>query len=292
MKKSTIHYYHLLPEELHQQADALIDYLTYFPYEPPTACYYCGSRRFHVNSLSQSGIYYYRCSSCDKGFNRLTGTPFVLAWHNDKWGEFAYWRLSGLSLYKVAQKIGLSEAATKLRDQKVLLMMKAQTPALYQWWVSHQGRMTRSVSPLVKAQKKAFKSWLAQTLTQQKRVCPTCQNICKKISSPSLHSDRPQFFCGRCRKAFNPLAGTPFYRMGFIEKWKPYFDLMVEGISQAQAAKILRLSKRTLIKWERNFLKQMQRMELNALTQWIMWQKSRRYLEAIKEGKAKKRAHL
>ena len=94
------------------------------------------------------------------------------------------------------------------------------------------------------------------------RACPYCQKNCKQVKYPGINPERPQFFCGSCHKAFNALAGTPFYGILYIKKWQPYIDLLTQGLSQLQAAKELGISERTLINWERIFLKQMEIMQL------------------------------
>ncbi|OTQ34485.1 hypothetical protein B6C97_08520 [Gilliamella apis] len=106
--------------------------------------------------------------------------------------------------------------------------------------------------------------------------------------SPIINPDRPQFICTHCNKSFNPLTNTPFHKMHFIDLWLPYIDLISEGISHAGIDRQLGVSKRTLIYWRKNFLKQINIMQLDALSQWIDWQKSRyQFITSSKNKKTK-----
>lgn len=268
-------YHALLPETLHQQAGGLIDYLRELPYEPPAACYFCGNKAFYIASTSDEGIRYYRCSRCKKGFNSLTGTPLASTRHPDTWADFACWRLSGLSLNQIAQKIGISLHAVKTRDKKLLHIMQEQTPALYRWWNAHQNRQGTRTMPLIEAQKRQFQRWLDELVHPQHVSCPYCGHA----SYLSLNEERPQFVCTRCKKAFNPLVYTPFKKMHFIYLWPRYFDLITQGLSHRDISRELHISRRSLIDWRRKFIEQMQKMQLTELEQWMQWQLRRRFVE-------------
>lgn len=68
--------------------------------------------------------------------------------------------------------------------------------------------------------------------------------------------------------------------MHFIDLWLPYIDLVTEGISHAEIEQQLGVSKRALTLWHKNLLKQIELMQLDALKQWMSWQKSRYQVEA------------
>ena len=269
------HYHNILPAWLHEEADGLVDYFTYFPFIRPKACCYCEGKSFHVASTSKDGIEFYRCNTCERGFNQLTGTPFARMSHPDKWGDFVSWRLCGLSLLRVSQKIGISHNACKMRDKKFLIIMQKRTPELYEWWINHQNRNDMSMSSLVFEQKKQFKAWLQQIINQKERPCPKCHKKCGRLINVVINTERPQFYCEACRSSFNPLVGTPFHKMHFIELWLPYFEMLTDGFSHRRIEKEMGISRRSLVYWKKNFLKQMDVMRLHALSQWIHWQKSR-----------------
>src|SRR5699024_12109523 len=120
MKPKTPHYYALLPKHLHIKADAFIHYLTTFPYGKPACCMRCGSSSlWERNDVSSQGIRSYQCRTCEKVFNQLTGTPFARTLHLQKWPDFAYWRLSGLSILEISRKIAISPNGCKIREKKL-----------------------------------------------------------------------------------------------------------------------------------------------------------------------------
>lgn len=47
-------YYPIIPEYLWEEADSLVNYLKYFPFEPPTSCAYCEDRSIYLHSPSSA----------------------------------------------------------------------------------------------------------------------------------------------------------------------------------------------------------------------------------------------
>lgn len=279
-------YYALLPKELHKKADDFIRHLSEFPYQTPTHCVHCGSGRLNQRKeIYSQGIRNYHCSHCDKVFNQLTGTPFARSVHLEKWPAFAYWRLSGLSILEISHKTGISNNACKLRNKKLIILLKEHAPELYQWWYDHQTRKNIGLTPLIESQKATFQAWLQQQVTMDNIHCPHCgrNHTCHRINP-----QRPQFSCTYCKKSFNPLQTTPFKKMHFIHLWPTYFDMMINGFSHRDISVQLNISRRSLIYWHNNFLKQMQIMELNALEQWMRWQMKCRISQVCRETQQKR----
>ncbi|PSH14038.1 hypothetical protein B7R74_18775 [Yersinia pseudotuberculosis] len=68
-------YYVFFAPELHQDADALIEWLTTTAYRKPAYYPHGESPVFHTNgNKPKVQIINYRCSRCKKGFSPLTGT--------------------------------------------------------------------------------------------------------------------------------------------------------------------------------------------------------------------------
>lgn len=158
--------------------------------------------------------------------------------------------------------------------------MQKQSSELYQWWNSHQTREDMTMTPLVREQRNILKQWLNEMIHQKTATCPHCHKECQKPINDGVDPNRPQFMCNHCRKSINPLAKTPFCKMHFIDLWLPYIDLVTEGISHAEIEQQLGVSKRALTLWHKNLLKQIELMQLDALKQWMSWQKSRYQVEA------------
>ncbi|MGL4668758.1 MAG: transposase [Saezia sp.] len=266
------HYYDTLPQSLHKQADELIDYLDRFPVGTPSSCYHCGSERIRIERETKAGAIGYKCISCRKSFNQLTGTPFAWIWFPEKWGDYGYWRLSGLSLPKIADKLEISKDATTIRDERFHIVMKEHFPSLYKWWIKHQEREEVKIPLQVEEQREKLKAYLHELQHKPERACPYCQRSAEKITSPSANLERPEFFCKHCRKAFNPLKGTLFYRLNHINQWIPYVDCLSQGLINDEIGQKLGVSNGPLISWRRVFLKQMELMGLDALKEWVKWQ--------------------
>ena len=273
-RDSQPHYYDNLPLSLHKDADALVVYLDSFPVSTPSGCYHCESKRIRIENRTKAGAVGYICISCRKRFNRLTGTSFARIWFPEKWGDFGYWRLSGLPLPKIAPKIGISSAAATIRDEKFHIVMEERFPALHKWWMKHLERQDVKLPRQVEAQKEIFNAFLSELQYCSVRLCPVCKNEAKQIITPTANLDRPEFYCNFCRKAFNPLKETLFYRMNHIKQWIPYVDYLIQGLTNKEMSSKLGITATALISWRRTFFKQMDLLGLDALKGWIKWQES------------------
>lgn len=273
--------YVLFPEELHLQLDTFLRYLQEFPYEKPEYCVWCCS--VHITPtkfVTNQGIRSYNCVNCKKNFNRLTQTVFARGQHLNKWRDFAVFRLSGFSLLEISHKLALSKNACKIRDKKLMILLQENAPELYQWWFRHQHRQELSLPDQIEAQKNSFRHWLQQQVNCVQVTCPYCH---KSHTYHRINEQRPQFRCNGCKKSFNPLQQTPLKKMHFIHLWPAYFDMLIHGLSHKDISAKLGVSKRSLIGWRRNFIKQMQLMKLTELEQWLNWQTKCRISEICRE---------
>lgn len=147
IKKKIPDYYKIIPEKLHKDADALVDYVRYFPYQTPTQCPYCGYHSFRqATDINAAGQPRFNCNSCERNFSQLTGSYFAHMSHMDLWPDFVIYRLSGLSFQKISRLLAISENACQIRERKLYQMMEDLFPALYQWWKPHHEFTDRKVT--------------------------------------------------------------------------------------------------------------------------------------------------
>jgi transposase-like protein len=70
------------------------------------ACGHCGSETFNKWGVA-TGMRRYRCTSCKRTFNALTGTPLAHLQKREKWLDYARAIVDGLSLRKAAKRVGV-----------------------------------------------------------------------------------------------------------------------------------------------------------------------------------------
>ncbi|WP_152562835.1 MULTISPECIES: hypothetical protein [unclassified Serratia (in: enterobacteria)] len=269
-----INYHRFLPEELHQDADNLVDYFTYAPFEQPTACPYCGNPHFTGGRDDKKP---YWCGRCQRAFSAHTGTPFANCRHHELWGAYAASRLSGLSWKKVSESIGLSTGACKYREKVFNQEMESQFPVLFQWWHAHQERHDLTLTPEVDVQHQQLQSWLEQLRTQPTATCPQCAAVSVRVKET-----RPDFRCHHCQSSFSLLAGTPLVKTWYMELWPEFLNGLVTGESAWDLSRRLGVTNKRLYQWRRSFLQVMEDKGLDALLEWSRWQRSRRYSQVTK----------
>ena len=90
------------------------------------ACPHCSSQRVAKNG-SANALQRYKCRSCHKTFNALTGTPLARLRMKGKWLEQTAALRDGLSLTQVTERIGISRhTACRWRHRFLALTVKAQ----------------------------------------------------------------------------------------------------------------------------------------------------------------------
>ncbi len=285
LEQRTINYYVCIPPSLHKDVDALIYYLTVYPFEQPSYCAHCGSINFSdnktVNPLSE--IINYRCIDCKRGFNQLTNTCFAKTRfvHLHKWADFAKLRLAGSGINKISKQLHLSTQAATGWDRRINTLIQQQFPKLFTWWKAHQDRDKLDFAEPVSQQASQFIQWLEKRITAQIASCPSCGRVDCKRTSNSLH--RPQFRCHSCDIGFSLLSDTCFLNMHHTELWVDYTKLLTQGFSDSDISKQLGIKPSLSSAWRRKFIKQMQLLNFTELVQWLTWQRSRRYNQVSQE---------
>lgn len=267
-------YYKVIPTSLHKEADALVDYVRYFPYQFPNACPFCNYHSFRQTSgVNTAGEPRFVCYNCKRNFSQLTGTYFAQMKQMELWPDFVNMRLSGLSLIKIQDALGMSMHALTNREKVLQNIIKDLFPNLADWWLPHHQWQDRRLTSSVEEEKQTFMQFLDELLHKETIKCDNCDGTMKRIEA-SKH--RPYFVCHRCKLSCNLLSTTELFRLDHIELWQPYVELLVKGESNTMIQQKLNISHVCALNWRKRFLKQMEVMHLNELIFWINWQWGRR----------------
>jgi len=264
-------YHRFLPPALHQDADALIDWLATTPYRKPEGCPRCGSPDFHTNGKTpKDQIINYRCSRCKKGFSPMTGTPLARSRHVPLWPVYAAARLSGLGTGALATALKIAEPTCLHKDRVIASVMRMYWPALYAWWVPHYERIDPTLTPQVAAEAEKLKCWYQALKIEQTAVCPHCGG--EKTYRTKV---RPTFRCVPCARNFSLLAGLPVASLCYFERWGEGIDALVAGDSVTDIKRRMKMCLSAVMLWEKRMMFVLDMMDLHALKAWIFWQRNR-----------------
>lgn len=273
----------LLPKKLWKEADALIRFVSTYPFEKPKCCKHCGSLHFRLSystGKSRNNIDLYYCLMCKRTFSQLTNSYFAYYLHLDTLGDFARLRLAGKSTNHISTELGISLKAAVYRVKLLEKIAQENYPALYQWWKPQQDYLDHTFCSQVEAEKNIFINWLHERIHSQKATCPHCDNegVSRvKSGAKERTKHRPYFFCGRCKQYFHLLEGTVLKRLYHIEVWIPFVEGLVKGESCAMLSSKLEISNSSALSWKKAFLMQMQTLQLFQLIHWLKWKTSRSY---------------
>lgn len=287
-------YQKTIPKTLWKEADLLIDYVTYKPFEPLTCCLYCGGEKLKDITFTGNIHAHHQCLYCLRTFNNLTGTYFAKQnrTYLKLWPEFIKLRLAGESLQGISKQMNISRKATSNRDSLLLKIMQDHFPKLHAWWSSHVTYENNERTEVANKQAKAFNAWLKGIINQQTAHCPQCGRLNKRRFIHTINkgktTHRPCFICTSCGKNYNLLTGTAFAHLQHIEKWLPFCRLLIEGKHNTQLSEKLKMpNKTTIARWRKAFLEQMRRQHYNDLVFWIQWQLQCNKVTGVIEGKIK-----
>lgn len=272
-KNSLPDYYNIIPQSLWQEADELVNYVSLYPFLQPTHCKHCKSSNISLDNSrpNKNDLQLYRCKTCRKRFNQVTGTVFMRMQHLALWGDFAKLRLSGKSTNQISELLGISINQCNYRVKVLDQIMIASWPNLYGWWKPHQDYLDHSFSPQVKQDYQCFMNWLKQMMKTPLATCPHCGNPNAKRKP----SHRPLFYCGPCDKVFSILTNSPLKKLLYPERWIPYTKYLIKGLSNKSIAKKIKVEEQALSNWQKKFIEQMELLNLHELVYWITWRRSR-----------------
>lgn len=279
-------YYQLIPQSLRSEVDALLDYVRYFPYQLPTQCPYCGHHSFRQrNQINTLGQPRFECNNCDRNFSQLTGTYFAQLKQIELWPGYIEYRLQGMPLRQIGQKLGMLSHALIKREQIFHKILNERYPKLAAWWIPHQHRQDQRLTKQVSEQQDQFKAFLEYTCYSQTIRCPHCQHTIGRIPR-SKH--RPTFKCSHCQTTTNLLKNTSLSGLKNIELWRSYVEYLFQGESNRNIMQLLGVSNGCTTRWNKCFISQMQIMKLNNLVNWIEWQRTRHRVNLVWQKRKQK----
>lgn len=88
------------------------------------ACIYCGSVKVKRNGKYRSRQRYL-CNDCGKSFNDMTASPLSGTRYPDKWLKFIKYMLDGLTLPKIANRLGIHVSTAFYWRHKVLFALRS-----------------------------------------------------------------------------------------------------------------------------------------------------------------------
>jgi transposase-like protein len=90
-------------------------------------------------------------------------------------------------------------------------------------------------------------------------ACPHCNS--DKIVRNGTHRGRQDYKCKACAKHFSDQTHSPFRGTHYPDKWLPFMEHMVNGLSIRKSAKILGIADSTVFTWRHKMLTALKRME-------------------------------
>ncbi|GEM_PF-5766132 len=150
-------YYVCLPVNLRPAAVMFIRHLHELPYQQYRCCPHCDSSSVYFSKGVQPGFRLptYRCRSCRKGYNSLTGTPFARLEHMHLWSTFAVYLLAGWPGPTAAPLIGISGNAFYRWVRAAREVMAQEFPELHQRWSARQDRQNLQPAEQIEKQRQA-----------------------------------------------------------------------------------------------------------------------------------------
>lgn len=94
---------------------------------PSRACPHCKSERLVRNGMAD-GLQRYKCRTCGKTFNALTGTPLARLRHKDKWLEQTQALADGLTVHRAAEFLGVAPSTAFRWRHRFLRVPKGVKP--------------------------------------------------------------------------------------------------------------------------------------------------------------------
>jgi len=93
----------------------------------PETCPHCSSIHYQKWGI-RSNLQRYRCNSCNKTFNALSGTPLARLRHKDKWIDFTNDLIESKSIRESARHCGVNKDTTFRWRHRMLNNTKSLTP--------------------------------------------------------------------------------------------------------------------------------------------------------------------
>lgn len=254
----------LVPQKLRISLNQFLQYIENLDKQPMTNCPCCSSNQI---KLIRNTPLTYRCKSCTKYFNHLTGTPFNRLTPISWFSEIVKARINRQSYTAIADTLGCSVKMITARDKAIIKTMQKSSPALYQWYLNHNDSAKQyalhDLPKIVRLEHSALKKKLSSILSATKAPCIYCNTRDTiKIST------RTAFRCNKCRTSFNLLVGTRISRLRDAEKWLDFIDMLVEKQTLPIIAEKLDFDIGTITNWRRIWCTTMLQWGFDSLAKW------------------------
>ncbi len=92
-------------------------------------------------------------------------------------------------------------------------------------------------------------------------ACPRCHS--EKVIRNGKPNGRQKYKCNDCTRIFSDQTHTPFRGTHYPDKWLPFMEQMINGLSIRKSAKALEIDPNTVFTWRHKVLTSLKRMELD-----------------------------
>lgn len=128
-----------ITEMNHRQRSSLLNALTHLSddtqviecieshFDTNGKCPFCSCAHYHRHGFG-SGLQRYRCISCKRTFNALTGTPLARLRHKDKWLSYLRALKESLTVRKAAAQVGVSSKTSFRWRHRFLALISKDHP--------------------------------------------------------------------------------------------------------------------------------------------------------------------
>ena len=253
-------FYNLVPAELQNDFDALLNDLSYLPEQAKESCPFC--HHIDFQKIRQKPLTF-RCKCCHKYFNPLTKTPFNRLVPTIWLGLILTRRIEKVTLETLAYELNCTPEMVKRREHALIDYMQQHYPKFHQWYTQTRLHENNMLPTTIKQQYIDLSKIIDQLLTIEKFPCVYCQS-----SNTVRIGQRAGFRCRSCRKTFNILKDTPLNKIPHAELWKTFIELLVKNNTNKSIAQTLELSLNTVSKWRKVWCELMQNWGYEELAVW------------------------
>lgn len=110
----------------------------------------------------------------------MTGTYFARMTRMELWPDFIMYRLVGLPIKKIHQRLNISQHACIVRERRLNQMMQDLFPKLYQWWKPHHDYTDHTLTAEITQEQKVIVNWVKERINQQTATCSQCGHFIKQ----------------------------------------------------------------------------------------------------------------
>lgn len=253
-------FYDLVPAELQNDFDALLNDLSYLPEQVKECCPFC--HQINFRKIRQKPLTF-RCKSCQKYFNPLTKTPFNRLVPTIWLGMILTRRIEKATHHTLAYELDCTIDMVKRREHALIDYMQQHYPNFHYWYTQIRVTQNDMLPTMIEEQYTALSKLIKQLLTIEKFPCHHCQS-----DNTVKIGHRTGFRCRQCRKTFNLLSKTPLNKIPHPEQWQPFIALLVVNNTNKTIATSLNLSLSTVSKWRQIWCETMNNWGYAELAVW------------------------